>query len=69
MGICKMFLVEIKLGAYKIRRYIMTAEQLDRLIQENPEYEYVKIIQEIDEKVDEPKVRKKVKDDKEKPVE
>lgn len=43
-----MYLVEIKIGESKIRRYIPTPEMLGRLIQENMHtYEYVKILEEI----------------------
>lgn len=43
-----MYLVEIKLGNEKIRRYVLNAEELGRLIQENIDtYEYVKILEEI----------------------
>ena len=43
-----MYLVEIKIGDYKIREYVPNYEMLTRLIKQNPQYEYVKIIQEID---------------------
>ena len=51
-----MYLVEIKLGNYKIQRYVINSSELERLIKENPQYEYVKIIEEVDIKK---KVRKK----------
>ena len=51
-----MYLVEIKLGNYKIRKYVLNSEMLEQLIQENPQYEYVKIIEEV-----KPKVRSKKK--------
>lgn len=42
-----MYLVEIKLGDAKIQKFVMNTEMLARLIKENPQYEYVKILQEI----------------------
>ena len=43
-----MYLVEFKIGNYKIRRYISDAKVLGELIQDNMDtYEYVKIIKEI----------------------
>ena len=42
-----MYLVEIKLGDYKIQKYVLNAEALETLILENPQYEYVKIIEEV----------------------
>ena len=58
-----MYLVEIKIGNYKIRRYILNAEELGRLIQENMNtYEYVKILEEIpNEELEKPKTKKKEK--------
>ena len=58
-----MYLVEIKLGDAKIQRYVLNAEALGRLIQENINtYEYVKILEEIkDEEVDKPKTRRRKK--------
>lgn len=60
-----MYLVEIKIGERKIRRYIPTPEMLGRLIQENMKtYEYVKILEEIpNEELGKPKVKKRVKKD------
>jgi len=54
-----MYLVEIKLGPYKIRRYILDNEALEKLIKENPQYEYVKIIKEA--QTDKPKTKVKEK--------
>jgi hypothetical protein len=55
-----MYLIEIKLGDAKIRRYIPNAEMLAQLIEENPQYEYIKIIEEVkDENISKKKVRKK----------
>lgn len=42
-----MYLVEIKLGNYKIRRYIYNMETLQKFILDNPQYEYIKIIEEV----------------------
>lgn len=42
-----MYLVEIKLGNYKIRRYIYNMETLQKLMLDNPQYEYIKIIEEV----------------------
>lgn len=42
-----MYLIEIKLGDYKIREYVPDYEVLNRLIEQNPQYEYVKIIKEV----------------------
>ncbi len=58
-----MYLVEIKIGNFKIRRYILNAEELGRLIQENMNtYEYVKILEEIpNEELEKPKTKKKEK--------
>ena len=56
-----MYLVEIKLGSFKIRRYVLNAEMLGRLIQENMDtYEYVKILEEIPN--DKPKTLTRRKD-------
>jgi len=55
----RMYLVEIKLGPYKIRRYILDNEALEKLIKENPQYEYVKIIKEV--QTDKPKTKVKEK--------
>ncbi len=55
-----MYLVEVKLGAFKIRKYIMTSEDLAKFIEDNPQYEYIKIIEEIDDKT---KVRRRIKDE------
>ena len=58
-----MYLVEIKLGSFKIRRYVLNAEMLGRLIQENMDtYEYVKILEEIpNEELEKPKTKKRKK--------
>ena len=55
-----MYLVEIKIGNDKIRRYVPTPEMLGRLIQENMDtYEYVKILEEIpNEELVKPKTKK-----------
>ncbi len=50
-----MYLVEIKLGSFKIRRYVLNTTTLEQIMQENPDYEYVKLVQ------DKPKVKKRVK--------
>lgn len=42
-----MYLVEIKLGNYTIRRYIYNMETLQKLMTDNPQYEYIKIIEEV----------------------
>lgn len=42
-----MYLIEIKLGNDKIRKYVPNADALEKLILENPQYEYVKIIEEV----------------------
>jgi hypothetical protein len=57
----KLYLVEIKLGNVKIKRYILNSEMLGRLIQENiNNYEYVKILEEIpNEELTKPKTRKR----------
>ena len=56
-----MYLVEIKLGNVKIKRYILNSEMLGRLIQENMHnYEYVKILEETpNEELAKPKIRKR----------
>ena len=58
-----MYLVEIKLGNEKIRRYVLNPEMLGRLIQENMNtYEYVKILEEIpNEELEKPKTKKRRK--------
>lgn len=58
-----MYLVEIKLGDFKIQRYVLNGEELGKLIQENiNNYDYVKILKEIkDEEVDKPKIRRRKK--------
>ena len=58
-----MYLVEIKLGSFKIRRYVLNAEMLGRLIQENMNtYEYVKILEEIpNDELGKPKTKKRKK--------
>lgn len=53
-----MYLVEIKLGEDKIKKYVLNSEMLERLIKENPQYEYVKIIEELKSNS---KIRKKKK--------
>lgn len=45
-----MYLVEIKLGNYKIRRYVYNMETLQKLMLDNPQYEYIKIIEEVNDK-------------------
>ena len=49
-----MYLVEIKLGPFKIRRYVLNTT-LEQIMQENPDYEYVKVVQ------DSPKIKKRIK--------
>lgn len=58
-----MYLIEIKLGDYKIKKYVPDAKTLGQLIQDNMNnYEYVKIIEEIPNyELGKPKVRKKKK--------
>lgn len=58
-----MYLVEIKIGERKIRRYVPTPEMLGRLIQENMHtYEYVKILEEIpNDELGKPKTKKRRK--------
>lgn len=51
-----MYLVEIKTGEVKIKRYILDKNALETLKQENPQYENIKILEEIKEI---PKVKKK----------
>ena len=46
-----MYLVEIKSGDVKIRKYVLNNEYLEQLIKENPQYEYVKIIEDTNNKV------------------
>ena len=60
-----MYLIEIKIGPHKIRRYVPTPEMLGRLIQENMEtYEYVKILEEIpNDELGKPKAKKRIKKD------
>lgn len=60
-----MYLIEIKIGPHKIRRYVPTPEMLGRLIQENMEtYEYVKILEEIpNDELGKPKTKKRIKKD------
>lgn len=60
-----MYLVEIKLGDCKIRRYVLNSEMLGRLIQENMNtYEYVKILEEIpNDELGKPKTKKRIKKD------
>ena len=45
-----MYLVEIKLGDYVIQKYINDYEALQELIRQNPQYEYIKIIEKVDTK-------------------
>ena len=52
-----MYLVEYMLGNYKIRKYILNDEMLARFIRENPQYEYVRVLEEVPE-VGKVKVRK-----------
>lgn len=55
-----MYLVEIKLGPFKIRRYVLNSEYLAKVLTENPDYEYVKVLKEIkDEELAKPKIRKR----------
>ncbi len=55
-----MYLVEIKLGPFKIRRYVLNSEYLAKVLTENPDYEYVKVLKEIkDEELTKPKIRKR----------
>ena len=55
-----MYLVEIKLGPFKIRRYVLNSEYLAKVLTENPDYEYVKILKEIkDEELAKSKIRKR----------
>jgi hypothetical protein len=43
-----MYLVEIKIGDAKIRRYVSSPQILGKLIEENIDtYEYVKILKEV----------------------
>jgi len=49
------YLVEIKLGNAKIRRYVLNTTTLEQIMQENPDYEYVKLVE------DKPKIKKRVK--------
>jgi len=56
----KLYLVEIKLGPFKIRRYVLNSEYLAKVLTENPDYEYVKILKEIkDEELAKSKIRKR----------
>ena len=56
----KLYLVEIKLGPFKIRRYVLNSEYLAKVLTENPDYEYVKILKEIkDEELSKSKIRKR----------
>ena len=56
-----MYLIEYKLGDGSIKKFIANTELLQKFIEDNPQYEYIKIIEEIsDEKLQEqPKVKKK----------
>ncbi len=54
-----MYLVEYQLGSYRFRKYIVNDEMLERFINDNPQYEYVKIIDEINEDNVKRKVRRK----------
>ena len=55
-----MYLVEIKLGPFKIRRYVLNSEYLAKVLTENPDYEYVKVLKEIkDEELAKSKIRKR----------
>lgn len=38
-------LVEMKVNGYMIRKYILQS-QLEQLIQENPQYEYIRVVPE-----------------------
>lgn len=53
----KLCLIEMKLNSFVIQKYILQS-QLDLFIQENPQYEYVKIIPEANNNVKR-KTRKK----------
>ena len=46
-----MYLVEYKLGDYKIKTYVLDDEALGRFVRENPQYEYVKVICDTTEKI------------------
>lgn len=56
-----MYLIEYKLGDGSIKKFIANTELLKKFIEDNPQYEYIKIIEEIsDEKLlEQPKVKKK----------
>ena len=41
----KLCLIEMKLNSFVIQKYILQS-QLERFIQENPQYEYIKIVPE-----------------------
>lgn len=56
-----MYLIEYKLGDGTIKKFIATTEILEKFIQDNPQYEYIKIIEEIsdEELLEKSKVKKK----------
>lgn len=56
-----MYLIEYKLGDGTIKKFIANTELLEKFIEDNPQYEYIKIIEDIsDEKLlEQPKVKKK----------
>lgn len=56
-----MYLIEIKSGEVKIRKYVLNSKELDLLMQENPQYEYIKILEEVSDKMDKPKTRRRKK--------
>lgn len=53
----KLCLIEMKLNSFVIQKYILQS-QLDLFIEENPQYEYVKIIPEANNNIKR-KTRKK----------
>ena len=57
-----MYLVEIKLGQFKIYRYVLDKEGIRRLLNDSPGYEYINIIKEMPQEEKEvAKVKKREK--------
>ena len=56
-----MYLIEYKLGDGTIRKFIATTELLQKFIEDNPQYEYIKILEEIpnEDLLEKQKVKKK----------
>lgn len=56
-----MYLIEYKLGDGSIKKFIGNTELLKKFIEDNPQYEYIKILEEIpnEDLLEKPKTKKK----------